>query len=190
MPPDTVQIGPLIISKVIIDIFAPLLGAVIGGLIAYLTTRAIENRKWEQQKKDKLQEQRREAIALALEWLEPIDNAVMHAGMLTSAFQCKNISRDDFLRQWPDLLTTLASKAMPTRLRVLLTPELSQVGLQICRKLDDLRTLNLRSEPAPSTPKDEWLESFSQCIKKTTEIQQILEKYRGDLIAEYKNTFE
>jgi len=33
MPNDMVQIGPFIISKVILDIIAPLLGTIIGGLI-------------------------------------------------------------------------------------------------------------------------------------------------------------
>lgn len=48
MPPDVVQIGPFIISKVVFYTAVPLISVVMGGLITYLTTRAIENKKWEQ----------------------------------------------------------------------------------------------------------------------------------------------
>jgi hypothetical protein len=51
MTPDTVQFGPFVISKVVLDVLAPLVGTVIGGLLTFFSTRAVENRKWEQQKK-------------------------------------------------------------------------------------------------------------------------------------------
>ena len=84
MPPEFVQIGPIVISKVVLDVLAPLFGTVIGGFITYFTTRATENRKWKQQKEDQLPEQRREAIALSLEWITPIDLVLYRASTAVS----------------------------------------------------------------------------------------------------------
>lgn len=66
MQTDGTKIGPIELSR-IIDTLLPLIGVVIGGLITYLTTRALESRKWQQEKKDKLRERQREALALALD---------------------------------------------------------------------------------------------------------------------------
>ena len=77
MPDDVVQIGPIIISKVVFDVLTIIFSVVVGGLITYLTTRKVEIQKWEQQKKDKRQEQYREAIAKALDWIAPMESALI-----------------------------------------------------------------------------------------------------------------
>jgi hypothetical protein len=66
MNDELVQIGPFLISRAVFDFLAPLLGVLVGGLITYFTVQAAE-KKWQQQKSDKLQN-RSGAIAETLEW--------------------------------------------------------------------------------------------------------------------------
>jgi hypothetical protein len=190
MPPDFVQIGPFIISRVVFDTAVPLVSVVIGGLITYLTTRAIENRKWEQQKKDKLQEQRREAIGLALEWIAPIESAVTRASLLTSSFIKKTISEDEFRSRWPDLISVLARKDIPVRLSVLLPPNTYERGIQITMQLEELQAFSLISEPIGKTTVEEWTKRFDSVTHCIASMQQTLTALNHELTEEYKRTFQ
>ena|SRR5258707_4268073 len=133
MPPDVVQIGPLVISKTVIDVLAALIGTLIGGFIAYLSTRAIEDRRWKQQKQDKLQDQRREALALMLEWLEPIGMSLSKAIDLVELYERRNLDKDALDEAWPDLLSVLATKAIPIHLKIVIPTELYNRGYEIQR---------------------------------------------------------
>lgn len=185
--PDTVQIGSFIISKVIIDVFAPLLGTLIGGLITYFSTRAVENRKWEQQKRDRLQEQRREASAIALEWLDPIRNALTKASLISSASLYERRSAEELRKSWPDLLTALSRMDPPTKLQVLLPASTYERGLQIIHGLDELRTFTIFN--TPSKPED-WQVRLEQCTKHIATLQNILSSLEKDLLEEYQQTFQ
>jgi hypothetical protein len=107
MSSDFVQIGSFTVSKVVFDAFIIILSVVTGGIITYLTTRAIENQKWLQQKKDRQQEQYREALALALDWIAPIDTALVRIQSLSGALIGNRITRGEFQERWPDLLNEL-----------------------------------------------------------------------------------
>ncbi len=190
MPTDVIQIGSFTISKVVFDAFIIILSVVTGGLITYLTTRAIENQKWIQQKKDKQQEQYREAIALALEWIAPIDNALIHIQSISAAFIGNRITRGEFQKQWPHLLNELSrlDRAMPARLKVLL-PQNFYDGLGIVNDIDDLYFYLLNTlEETPITDG-----AFAEMVKHATDqiiaIKKSSEDYKSMLINEYKNSY-
>jgi hypothetical protein len=46
MPPETVQIGPWLVSKTLVDALAPLLGVLVGGLITYIATYGSRHSSW------------------------------------------------------------------------------------------------------------------------------------------------
>lgn len=191
MPSDIVQIGSFTVSKVVFDAFIILLSVVTGGLITYLTTRAIENQKWRQQKKDRQQEQYREAIALTLEWIAPVDTALVHIQSLTGAFIGNRITRGEFQKRWPDLLNELGrmDRAMPARLKVLL-PKKFYDGFDITNSIDDLYYYLLYTQQE-SRKSDE---AFAELVKHATEqilaIKKSSEDYKNMLIDEYRNSYQ
>ena len=190
MPNDVVQIGPLIVSRAVLDVAGPLVGVVVGGLVTYLTTRAIESKRWEQQKKDKLAEQRREAIGLALEWLAPIESVLTEASLLASRLIRGTMSEDEFRGRFPDLVALLANKDLPARLRVLLPLDAYSIALQIVREVEDLRAFSLISRPVGTTTAEEWTERLDSVAESLERMQQMLSALERQLTQEYKSTFD
>jgi len=190
MQPEVVQIGPYVVSKIVFEAFALLTSVVIGGLITYLTTRTIENRKWAEHKRDKRQEQRREALAQALEWIPPIHIALTKAQLKVSRFHKKEISRNELIRQWPNLLSELAKKDLPMRLSVLLPRTVNQRVDQILEQLQNLQSFALHSSDTVKPNKDEWIATFNVFVDRNSALQENLNALRRELTSEYERTFE
>jgi hypothetical protein len=190
MDPNFVQIGSLTVSKVVFDSLIIILSVVTGGLITYLTTRAVETQKWKQQKKDRQQEQYREALALALDWIAPIDSALVRIQSLTGALISNRISSGEFQKRWPDLLNELGrlDRAMPARLKVLL-PENIYDGQHIVNDIEDLYYYLLYSQPESQKSKDAFAELFKHATDQILDIRKSSEDYKSMLIDEYKSSF-
>ena len=104
MSEDTVRIGAFVFSKDVLAVLFPLLGTVIGGLITYWAIVTAENRRWRRERQRRVQRHKREAIALALEWLEPI-KIVLHkaASIATTSFSDHPEQSAKALREFPDV---------------------------------------------------------------------------------------
>jgi hypothetical protein len=59
MPPDTVQIGPLLISKSVFDAILPVLTLFLGGLFGYIGKTFAENRQWKREDQKAAREEAR-----------------------------------------------------------------------------------------------------------------------------------
>ena len=103
-------------SKSILDALLVLASVIIGGMITYLTTRSLENKRWKQQKTDKLQELRREALGLALEWIPPIEIALSQATMTSSGFLQKQVSEGMYIEFLEYTAKVLEPEYMQNRL--------------------------------------------------------------------------
>jgi hypothetical protein len=192
MPNDVVQIGPIIISKVVFDVLTIIFSVIVGGLITYLTTRAIEIQKWEQQKKDKKQEQYRGALAMALDWIAPIESALTQIESISTSYIWKHISREEFQKRWPDLLSKLSTleKAIPARLQVLL-PFATYNGLQIVKQIEELYYYLLHSELPPEQVNiDSVRERIYGASDRIMSINKMASEYKKLLIDEYESTFK
>lgn len=70
MPPDTVQIGHWVVSEsllyALIPVLSVLLGTLMGVLLTFFTSSALEERKWRRENKSRLRAEQREALALIL----------------------------------------------------------------------------------------------------------------------------
>jgi hypothetical protein len=187
MPPDVVQIGPLVISKAVLDAVAPLLGTLIGGLITYLATRAVEKRKWEQEKRDRLQEHRREAIGLALEWIAPIHSALTQASLCTRSYLLGIIDVTKFMHDWPKLLSALASKDLPARMQVHLPSDAYARGQRIIIGLDRLMTYNLVGRVEDT---DDLKAKFNECFSTLEGLSSELDAMENNLKEEYRRTYQ
>jgi hypothetical protein len=135
MPQDLIQIGSFIISKSVLDFLSPLFGTLIGGLITYLSIRASENRKRAQEKKDKIQEQQREALKIALQWLDPIHNVLVDVGLRSNPIGKKEIDMGD---NWPDLIQKLKKFDIPRYLLVLLPQDPYKRSFELINRINDL----------------------------------------------------
>ena len=180
MPPDTVQIGSLVISKSLLNVVFPLIGTLIGAFITYLTTTAVENRKWQREKKDKLQEQKRDAFADALEWITPTNNALISACGLVFAYLRHDINEDQFLGDFPDLLRSLPIDP-PAHLQIFLGDAYPQ-SMEIVRGLRDLRVMALRR-------REITLEAIQQCSQLISDLEAKSDNLRSYLREEYLKTF-
>ena len=176
-------------SKPLFDALILLAGVVVGGFITYLTTRALDTRKWKQQKADRLQERRRDALELALQWIPPIHFALSQASLLVSRFLKDDISTNEFLKRWPRLLHQLIKKDLPLGLSVLLPPNVISRSELIVKQLEELQTFALSSKHKTKLQKDEWIKRFHSFSEKGDIIQINFEKFKRELISEYINTF-
>jgi hypothetical protein len=69
----------------LLDILGPLAGTLVGGLITYWVTRSVELQKWRREKQDRLAAAKREAIAKALGWLDPMDRSLTTVNLQVSS---------------------------------------------------------------------------------------------------------
>ena len=191
MPTDFVQIGSFTVSKTVFDVFTIILSVITGGLVTYFTTQAVEKQKWKQQKKDRQQEQYREALAFALDWLAPIETALIHIESLSSAFIMCRITQSDFQTRWPNLLSELSriDRAIPAKLKVLL-PENTYDGMDIVYKINELYSFLLSTEPSEQRNDNTLLERMQNTVEQITAIKKSFENYKNSLIDEYKKTYQ
>jgi len=177
-----VQIGPLVISKSLINVLIPLIGTLIGtligGLISYLAITAAEDRKYRREKKDKLQEQQREALALALEWIMPIENALTRASLLGTSFQRHLIDEHKFRHDYPDLISSLANMDPSAHLRVFLPKDAYPRVYEIVEGLHTLRSMALRHE------------TLMECIELEADLSIKVGNLKTYLEDEYRKTFD
>ena len=114
-----------------------LLGVIVGGLITYLTTQALETRKWKQQKRDTYLADYRDALKLALDWIDPINRAIDRATQIVLVYEKRvyvpesdpNGLRGDAagpMKYWPDLAKELSTLDLRLASRALLPPGIIQ----------------------------------------------------------------
>ncbi len=182
MPPDTVQLGSWTISKALFDVIAPLLsgliGTLTGGLITFLVTRATEDRKWQREIRYKAQEERREAIAIALEWIAPLEQALTKASLISNSFQFGRIDQQRFLGDYPDVISRLTKLDPPARLRVFLPKDAYSISFEVIDGLEQLKHLSF-----------DGLETFKACSDLVTSLREKVQKLQTYLEEEYRKTF-
>ncbi len=186
--PDVIQIGKWVISKTAFDVLVPLLsgliGVLAGGFVTYLTSKSIEDRKWNRELKYKRQEEKRKSIAMALEWIEPLQQALSKAMLLSSRYQMygdqppMGISQEEFNQKYPDVISTLAKHDLPANLRVLLPGDAYKKSFEIIAGLEDLRILPLRG-----------IKEFGKAGDLINSLQTKLDSLQQALSDEYEKTY-
>jgi len=154
-----------------------LIGTLIGGFITYITTSTTENRKWKRERMSKLQEQQREAIGRALDWMVPITSALIRVESLTSAFQSSAVDENHFRREYPDLVSSLAKMDPPPHLVVMLPKNTYARGNDIIMRFEKLRALNMMRD------------SPRECFDMVSILRAKIDELRDYLEQEYLKTF-
>lgn len=188
---DCIKIGSIIISKQALDALMILASVVIGGFVTYLTTRTLEFQKWKIQKKDKEQEELREALAIALEWITPMQNSLIYAESLLTQFLKDQISIQEFSAKWPNLLSELMKKEIPARLKVHLPSKIQVQANSIAIKVGALGGKALLSEPiGQKESREKRKKKLEYFLQEVAYLQEITNEFQIDLAKEYKNTFD
>ncbi len=182
-------------SPIFPTLLATLLGVIVGGIITYLTTRTIEDQKWKQQKKDKYLQDRREALGLVLDWIDPIDRAVNRAIVLSSPYR---EDRGEIRQRWPNLLEEIAKLDLRPHFRVLVPKDLYIGANPIINKLDEIYTLSIQlqeertlinSEPQENHWKDEWKNDIKKLEDELGNVRALTDAYKQRLEEEFKATY-
>ena len=189
MNQEWIRVGNYLVSRYALDILVPLissiLGTMLGATIAFLSVRASANRKWNQERKDRLLVERRQALASALEWFDPFRMAVMRARLLTESYIRGMINEDSFRAQWPNLIGHPGIKDPPTKLQAWLPPNIYKKSLEI---FADFENYFFKIDRQASTP-EVWSERFGRYFDFFDDLEKQLKHFEEELLAEYKQTF-
>lgn len=189
MNQEWIQIGNYLISRSALDILVPLvssiLGTIIGGTIAFLSVRASSSRKWNQERKDRLLMERREALASALEWFDPFRMAVLRARLLTESYMRGMINVDGLRSQWPSLISHPGIKDPPAKLQAWLPSNSYNKSLEIMGQFEKYVS---KMDHQAATP-EAWSEQFGRHSDFFDRLEKQLKSFEDEVIAEYKQTF-
>lgn len=167
----------------------PLLGALVGGLIASLTAWSLERQRWRHERQEKLLSLRREALAAALEWIEPMRNAETRASSLVMAAIRGDFDNEKFLKEFPYLLGELVKKDLPANQRAVLPHNLYERGHQIVRDMDQLTYLGVKFGQE-ATVMGKPMAGFQECSNKLETIDKQISELENDLREAFRRTFQ
>jgi hypothetical protein len=177
-----------LISK-IFTMAGPLLGAFVGGLIASLNARSVERQRWRHERQEKLIALRRDALAAALEWIEPMRNAEVRASLIVMAAIQGDFDHEKFLKDFPYLLGELGKKDLTANQRAVLPDDIYGRGHQIVREMDQLSYLSVKFG-SEATVMGKPMAGFQECSNKLDAIRKQISELENDLQKAFQRTFE
>lgn len=184
-----------------------LLAVVVGGLITYFTTRALDAQRWEKQQREKLLHDRRDALDQISAWIAPIQHAVEEAISISDPMRSmENDLPDDpeHVQQWPDLIHEIAARDIQPPMRYLLPEGLYFSVRPIVVKIRELSILSARYEShlrfmkgrvrSDVGPSDEELKKESQRLgselwERGRELNALAQAFAEQLEREYLATY-
>lgn len=165
-------------------VFTTLLGVAVGGLVTRLADKARSKRE----RLEKRFELEREAIAAALEWIEPMRDAEIAAwGPTTSAIHGE-FDHERYLQEFPHLNSRLAELDLTGAQRALLPADVYARGHSIVRMFDELRVLGIRYGQMALA--DEPFAGLNEISAKSVEIGSAITSLEDDLRLQYRKSFE
>jgi hypothetical protein len=185
---ELVRIGPIVISTVAFNALVALFATLIGGLLTYLATALAEHRRWKREKRDRFSAEQREAIALALEWTDPLESAVIWASALAGAALRGNHDQDAVHEQWPQVITDLKARDLPARLRVFLPDTVFQGALGIAREIDRLRFQAVACSQALAAGQRP-VPGYEEAFNTIGRLEESLSAFKTELAALYRKSF-
>lgn len=173
----------------LIDVLSLVAGVLVGGLVTYWATVSAAERRWKHEKKDRRAAAEREGIAKALEWLDPIDRAIVTANLEVSSLLQFHRDDEEFLASFPSVLSALAKLDPSPAERLLLPPEAYELGHRIARGLDEARTSGIMWFQRAKMEKKPML-GLSECGRILDAASGDARQLRELLTQAYRGTFD
>jgi hypothetical protein len=177
-----------LISKLVL-LAGPLLGAIVGGLIASRTAHGVERQKWRRERQEKLASLEREALAAALEWIEPMRNAEVRASAFVMSAIRGVFDHEEFLKEFPNLRGELAKKDLKANQRAVLSDNIYTQGHSIIRELDELQSLGVKYGQ-DATIMGMPMPGYQECHDKLAAIGKQISELEANLRKAYSQTFD
>ncbi len=160
-----------------------LLSAMIGGLIVVVSQLVIENRKWSHQRKVNLGVEKRKAIVIVYEWLNPIHTVITRSFSLISNAKRHLIDESQFREKWPDLLGEVSKRDIPPHLQAFFPKNIYNLAHQIEEILDDVFFW------AITEIEEDCLDVLNSQFDKLTQASNLLKELSKSLDEEMLKTF-
>lgn len=177
-----------LISKLVL-MAGSLLGAIVGGLIASRTAHGVERQKWQRERQEKLASLKREALAAALEWIEPMRNAEIRASAFVMSAIRGVFDHKEFLKEFPNLRGELAKRDLKANQRAVLPDNIYTQGHSIICELDELQSLGVKYGQ-DATMMGKPTPGYQECHDKLDAIGKQISKLETDLREAYCRTFD
>ncbi len=165
----------------------PLLGVVVGALLSWLAAAGLERARFRHERGEKLAGLRREAISAALEWIDPMRNALIKASSLVTAAIHGRFDDEAFLRDYPYLLGELKKHDLTGAQRAVLPDGVYSRGHDVVRQFDELQFLGVE-HGEQATARGKTLSGFDEISNKIDEIDSKIESLESDLRAAFQST--
>lgn len=173
-----------VISKVF-AIAGPLLGALVGGLIA----SRVERQRWSHERQEKLLALQRDALSAALEWIEPMRNAEIQSSSMVMAAIKGNFKHENFLKEFPYLLGELVKKDLSANQRAVLPDKIYARSHQIVRDMEQLSYLGIKCG-FEATVLGKPMPGFKECSNKLETIGKQISDLENDLREMFRRTYD
>ena len=168
-----------------------LLGVGTGSIATYFVVKAVDQKRWNREKADRLETVRRDAIARALLWLEPMQDCVGKADTSIAAFLRSEMDEETFVNQYPSINEKLEELTIPADLRVLLPEGTEASRDNVARTLSYIR-FRASSVWLPEVRREEKKIDgiFEECGRLLNEVSELINDLARKLRAEYVRTYQ
>jgi hypothetical protein len=167
------------------------LGVLIGGVVSLLSNFVVERQRRRHGLQEKLASVQREAIAAALELIEPMRNAYSAASMLIGRASQGSIEHEKLVADWPRLLDTLARQDLSAEFRAVLSGDIYSRGHQVWLGVERLLPGTVKVLQAARAGYTERVgETFRDLSRALEVLHAQIEQLETDLRAAYRRTFE
>ena len=158
--------------------------SILGWAVGWLSRAYFERRRVQTEKETRSSSVQREALELAMAWLDPMTLAIMTAEDISSAYLFGRIDESQFRVRWPkELAKQLEALEVPSHLRIYLPAGVQQRGTSVIAMLMGFHSKVIQADRSDNGQVFEALH-FGQDIRKH------IDELRRDLEVAHRSTLE
>jgi hypothetical protein len=186
-PEDTILIGGYCFFKSTFDILIPvitaIIGVIVGGWIANYSSSTLQKREWKRQDFIEQAKPKREAIEIALQWIQPMRSYLIKAEAVASSYLFGHLNIDELRERYPRLITNkLVEFDVPAHLIPYLPEHTYDRGYLVNKLFEDY--YYELQDADKSKPQDNLV-----LTRQSQVIREIITKLETELQAEFDSTF-
>lgn len=171
-----------------------LIGVIVGAILTYIFAFLTDKRHWDREQKKELQQDKRKAISQSLRWIDPMRNTLIIINSITTSFVKGNITHEELMKRWPNLISQLADYDVSHDLIPLLPNDIYQKCLEIIMLINDVLPLTVNTgqsfrHPSPEV-QEKGKERFRELNEKLNNLQDKLGDFEDSLQTQFLATYK